>query len=355
MKRRGLIVFFLVLTIALYAWLAYSEEQAQPLGFFSNSLHHTGEGMRYWYEAEDGFMAITKKPYQELGCKNCHAKNCDVCHAQETENGMAYSTEIARKTETCLKCHAREGGTFKLDRARGTLGVHIAANMACIDCHSAREVHGDGTFYHSMRNPKAKDAKCTNCHTGESTEYAAIPDTASHQVHGDKVHCNACHVQAMMNCYNCHFGEFARTGHKPTSFPGKNKEWLLLINYQGQVTSASMQTLVGYENEPFIIYTPYYTHSIMREGRKCKDCHGSEAVVAIANGQSFHPASFENGQLSFYQGVIPTVPELLEWIWMEKVDGEWRTFEPDREPLIQMGLFGTAITPEQLEKLKQSY
>lgn len=355
MKHRVFLAIFLLLTISIFTFVAYSEEQAHPLGFFGNSLHHTGEGMRYWYEADDGFMAITKKPYQELGCKSCHAKNCDVCHAKKTDNGMAYSTEHARQTETCLQCHVREGGTFKLDRERGTLGVHIAAGMKCIDCHSSREVHGDGTFYHSMRNPAAKDAKCTNCHTRESEDYAAVPDTMAHNVHGDKLHCNACHVQATMNCYNCHFGEFARTGKKPLSFAGKNKDWLLLINYEGQVTSASMQTLVGYENEPFIIYTPYFTHSVMKKGRQCGDCHGSEAVKKIAAGEAFQPAHFNDGQLSFYQGVIPTVPELLDWVWMEKVDGQWRTFEPEHDVLIQMGLYGTAITQEQLKKLLETY
>ena len=355
MQLRKVSLCSLVLAVVLYAFFAHSEEPKNSLGFFSNSLHRTGEGMRYWYEADDGFMAITKKPYAELDCSKCHVKSCDDCHAKKSGSGMVYSVAMARKSETCLKCHAREASTFKMDAARGTLDVHVAAKMVCTDCHTAREAHGDGTAFHTMRDPRAKDAKCSNCHTADSTAYTAIPNTDSHTVHGDKVHCNACHVQASMNCYNCHFGEFTRTGKRPGSFSGANKDWLLLTNYKGQVTSGTMQTLVGENREPFIMYTPYFTHSVTSKGRKCADCHGSKAVVDIANGKRFSPASFNDGKLSFYKGVIPLVPNLLDWIWLEKVDGEWKPFTPERKPLIQMGLFGTAITPEQLEKLKEEY
>ena len=33
--------------------------------FYHKSLHATGEGMRYWYEKEDGFMQITGIPYAD--------------------------------------------------------------------------------------------------------------------------------------------------------------------------------------------------------------------------------------------------------------------------------------------------
>ena len=33
---------------------------------FEKSLHRTGEGMRYWYEKNDGFMSVTGMPYAQL-------------------------------------------------------------------------------------------------------------------------------------------------------------------------------------------------------------------------------------------------------------------------------------------------
>lgn len=355
-KTRILLGVVFITSLVMISWaMLGAEEQTKPM--FNNSLHFTGEGMRYWYEADDGFMQITGIPYQNLGCKNCHAENnngCDACHLQ-SEGTPSYTVAQAKKMSTCLKCHSREAATLKIDQQRGTVGVHAAAGMECMDCHTAREVHGDGTFYHTMRDPRAKDAACTNCHTSEASDYPPIPATSSHTVHGDKLDCNACHVENSMSCFNCHFGVFIKTKKKPISFTGKVKDWLLLINYENKVTSATIQSLVGQNNEPFIIYTPYYTHSIMSQGRKCEACHANDAVREMVQGRPIGMAEFGDGVLKWRKGVVPVVPELLGWPFMEKVDDQWRPFKPMRKPLIQMGLGGTALTQEQLDSLNEDY
>jgi hypothetical protein len=98
---------FFLLLMAVIVWACPVRAEQEP-DCFTNSLHHTGEGMRYWYEAKDGFMAITGTPYKSLGCKGCHVEGCNTCHLEETENGLVYSNEKARSSKTCLKCHARE-------------------------------------------------------------------------------------------------------------------------------------------------------------------------------------------------------------------------------------------------------
>ncbi|MBI9079783.1 MAG: hypothetical protein JEY79_08590 [Pseudodesulfovibrio sp.] len=318
---------------------------------FTTSLHHTTRGMGHWYDAKDGFSAITGTPYKDLGCKNCHAASCNDCHLVKTDKGLEYSLDMAKKSSTCLKCHSREKATLQIDKERGTEGVHMTS-MECADCHSAREVHGDGTCYESMRSPGAMDTKCVNCHTRKSEEYQQIPDTRSHIVHKEKLDCSACHVSNTMTCYNCHFGELKRTGKKPESFAGKAKDFLLLVKYNGKITSGTLQTLVGVDDYPFITYVPYFTHSVMNEGRKCEQCHNSEAVKALSDGTRYTPVLSEGGKLKFKSGVIPLVPDLLDWPFLKKENDKWVPFKPENKPLIQLGVYAEPFSKSDLEKMK---
>lgn len=343
----SLVALFIAGTVPVHA------EQKQEC--FLSSLHHTGEGMRYWYEAKDGFMAITGTPYNKLGCKNCHVQGCNDCHLEKTNDGLVYSSEKARASKTCLKCHAREKATIKYDEMMRCQGVHAKAFMTCTDCHSKREVHGDGTFYHSMREAGVMEATCINCHTKDTDEYPPVPDTKSHTVHKNELACNACHVQNTITCYNCHFGILAETKSKPKSFAKKAKDFLLLVKFRGKVTSGTMQTLVGKNNEPFVAYVPYFTHSVVAEGRKCEQCHATEAVNVLASSKKFTPAVFKNDQLEFYKGIIPLVPSLLDWPFLEKKEGVWVPFEPKVKSLVQLALHAEPFTQEELEKLKHKH
>lgn len=348
MKNCGLVALLIGLGL-LYALGGAAAEDKMEC--FETSLHHTGRGMAHWYDAQDGFSAVTKVPYKELGCKGCHVSSCNDCHLEDTGDGCcAYSLDKARDPATCLKCHSREKATIGIDKARGTPGVHMSF-IGCADCHTAREVHGDGTCYESMRAPGAMDAKCTNCHGSTEGDYAKIPDTDSHMVHGDALDCSACHVSNTMTCYNCHFGVLKETGKKPESFAAKVKDFLLLVKYNGKITSGTMQTLVGVDNYPFITYVPYLTHSVTAQGRTCEQCHDTEPVNALAAGERFTPAVFQDGALSFYKGVIPVVPQQLDWPFLEKKDGQWVPFTPKDDPLIQMGVYAEPLSSEELDMM----
>lgn len=349
MKNRSHIVLSMVLLVLVCCGPLYGGQQEDC---FSLSLHHTGEGMRYWYEAEDGFMALTGIPYDQLGCKHCHAKSCNACHLKDAKKGLCYSLEMAKRVETCYQCHARESAAAQIDKARDSLDVHLEAGMTCADCHTPREMHGDGNFYKTMRDPKAKDAACVNCHTPDSEEYPVIPETKSHIVHKNKLDCNACHVQGTMTCYNCHFGPFLKTGSKAESFYGKIKDFLLLVKYRGKITSGGLQTLVSSDNAPFIIYAPYLTHSIRSPGRKCEECHGTEAVNTMASGKTHAMAELKDGKTRFYKGIVPVVPDRLKWPFFNKKDGKWVPLRPKKDPLIQMGLYAEPLNQDELNRLK---
>jgi hypothetical protein len=353
MKRAALLASLVLLVLICVS--SVSGEKQNLDNCFKTSLHHTTRGMDYWYSRHDGFSAITGIPYSELGCKNCHATSCNDCHLEKTSTGLQYSLQKAKKTETCLKCHAREKATLSIDKARNTLGVHQKASMVCADCHTKREMHGDGTCYESMRAPGAMDVKCTNCHTEDSKKYPAVPQTNSHFVHRDKLDCAACHVQNSMTCYNCHFGVLQKTKSKPQSMVGKAKDFLLLVKYNGKITSGTMQTLVGADNYPYISYVPYLTHSVTAKGRKCEACHANKAVRALSSDQDFVPATFNNGKLEFYKGVIPVLPQKLKWPFLEKKEGKWSTFEPETQPLIQMGVYASPLSAEEVKKMSMDF
>jgi hypothetical protein len=332
---------------------AKKEPEAQLKSFFAKSLHATGEGMRYWYEEENGFMQVMGIPYKDksIGCTNCHADSCDKCHAEEKDGKMVFTTEKAKKQETCLKCHARAGAGMKFDKKAGIEDVHFAMGMGCTDCHSDVDVHGDGKSYKSMRSPDAVKVSCSakECHDqlDKTTPY--------HKVHNqnEKIDCCACHVSSTITCVNCHFDDFLARGGKRVSgenfLPGKS--WTLLVNHEGKVTTGNAQTLVG-KGKKFVTYVPYFTHSIVKKGRNCSDCHGADAALKMAKGEAVDMATFADGKLTHAEGVIPFIPELINWPWLDKdKDGKWVELKSDEKPIVQNAAYAEPLTPEQLKKL----
>lgn len=347
--------FGAILTVFYIAGVFWTQaiRSDEPKGsFFKKSLHHTGEGMRYWYERPDGFKSITDIPYKDLGCKDCHIQTCDQCHLKMVDEEATFSTKKAQEMETCLVCHTREKLSFQLDKKQNRVDVHVAADMACADCHHGHDVHGDGTFYNSMRDPGAVEARCDGCHMSESSGAPVYDeDLLSHSVHGDKLDCAACHVQNTMACFNCHFSNFLKTKTKKGNFLA-TKDWMLLINFKDRVTSGTAMTLV-HDEKTFVTYGPYFTHSVASKGRTCAECHDNEAVRKMAHGGKVPIAQFEDGKVTFWKGVIPTIHQYLEWQFLEKKDDQWIPIATEGEPAVQYSVYGKPLTLEQLEKLAQ--
>jgi hypothetical protein len=318
--------------------------------FFTDSLHYTGEGMRYWYEESGGFYNITKIPYYQLDCKSCHVKSCDACHFGKKGAKSVFKVKKARDMNTCLPCHTREGMTFRFDAERNKLDVHVAAGMVCATCHGHYDVHGDGRFRSSMRHPKAVRTDCRGCHVDQQVRSPEFdPETESHEAHGDRLDCAACHVRETMACYNCHFDNFLKTGSRKDNFVPL-KSWLLLINYEGKVTSGSVMSLV-YRNKKFIAYVPYFTHSVSAEGRQCNDCHLNEAVQKIKSGENVQVVGFKDGQVIPWNGVVPVLKDKLDWVFLNRTETGWTPVPTKEPPTVQYAAYGTPLTNEQFEKL----
>ncbi|MDD8014264.1 MAG: hypothetical protein PHX45_01115 [Acidobacteriota bacterium] len=330
--------------LAAFILAIAQEKKPEPENFYENSLHYTSRGLEYWYAKEQGGLErITGIPFSELPCAGCHVRSCDTCHKKESGGKASYSLEPARAQEVCQNCHGIESlEKVKKNPEDPGLDVHFKQGMKCMDCHTAREIHGDGTPYNSAQDPGAMDAKCENCHNPQS-------ECPSHAAHKGKVDCNACHVRDLTSCCNCHFDTRVKEG-KSVSLPLKNL--LSLVNHDNRVTLGTLHTFV-YENKTMMTFAPSFPHSVMKEGRTCEDCHATPLLRDIREGK-FQPVRFENGELKNVQGIVP-VPEGWKWgfPFLNFEKGRWVPIENPAEPLVNFAGYSAPLTREQLARLEE--
>lgn len=335
----GLCMIFTFLHHTLFA-----QADVDNSTLFHSSLHYTAKGMGYWYDKSNGGLEIlTGIPYSELGCKNCHVANCDRCHLTKIDDIPVYSTKAARSQEMCLECHAREASIIKIDRQANQLDVHLAKDMTCMDCHSGREVHGDGNVYNSMKDENAMTTRCENCHSN-------LSKNTSHTVHGSKVDCKACHERQMVSCTNCHFSTLLKE-NKRLAIPVSG--WVFLMNYYGKVTTANMQTFVVDSNKTFLMFAPQHSHSIMAKGRQCNECHATRIMQQAKKGK-IKLTWLQEGKLENLKGVIP-VSENVSWgiIYQDRKNGQWVPIEKPLPARLHYAGYGKPLTSEQLKMLLQ--
>ncbi|MFA6449907.1 MAG: hypothetical protein WCX65_10580 [bacterium] len=310
---------------------------------YNKSLHKNAAGMKYWYEAKDGFKSVTGIPYESLACKECHATSCKNCHVKSLK------AADTRDINTCLKCHERQGTGFAVDTAANELDFHRQMDMGCTDCHVANghdDVHGDGVVRANMKTEGAVKAKCTDCHEEKA-------DTRSHKIHKGKLDCPACHTNTSISCNNCHLDTYVKTKKKEGAYM-PTKSWLMLINYKGKVTAGAAQTLV-YKNKTFVAYSPYYSHSVQATAKKCPDCHANEAMKLVKAGKKIPMNPTVNGKVADWKGVIPCLPGSLQWTFYNKDGGKWVPISGGDQPKVQMVNYGTPLTAKQIRILKAPF
>ncbi len=323
--------------------VAITQEVKKAECVFDSSLHATGRGMAHWYDKSNGGLeTITGVSYAEAGCSKCHVSSCDACHKTDLNGKSGYSTESARNQDKCLSCHGREAHMImRIDKEANTPDVHVARGMTCMDCHTAREVHGDGMAYTSMKEQGAMDVKCEQCH--ESPK-----QSVSHTVHGNKLACEACHVRHVVSCNSCHF-ETIMKENKRVSLPLTG--WKFLMNANGQVTSANMQSFVVPENKTFLMFAPQFSHSVKKDGTTCEECHGTKIVKQIRKGQ-IHLSWLERGKEQNIQGVIPVLSGVeYKCVYHDYENGMWTPISNPVPPKVQYVGYGSPLTEEQLKQM----
>lgn len=330
-----------------------------PETTFPISLHGTRRGKTTFYQAQaGGFEQITGIPIEDLWCQNCHARtradgtiieaghyepDCLDCHI--TEGGTV--TEDA-----CLKCHGRR----RIERSAFE-DVHVAAGMTCLDCHTRREMHGDGTGHLSMRAAGAMDVTCEGCHPDP-------PHSTSHWIHEGRLHCSACHTQAVLTCFNCHFDYNAATGHIGTTASAAcTSNVLLLQEEETSLVHAGAMLGLSWNEQTFVLMTPYAGHTIAARGRSCNTCHGNAHVKQYLDDRTVRMTRWDEtaGDLRAAEGAVPIPPDYRESLRFdfakpviaEDAQGRRRTewyFLKDRADLMQM-MYARPLTAEQWEHL----
>ena len=331
--------------------------------YFPTSLHETGHGKKTFYDEvpNAGFERFTGVAYGELSCQGCHSqasgmppvngRGCERCH--DTPDPQLGAEVDASLTGVCAGCHGRQVAEAI---THGYSDVHRDAGMDCMACHTLEDVMGDGTNYDSMLEPGAIDAACEDCHD--------MP--ASHDPHGGKLDCGSCHIQSIVNCYNCHFDTEVAGGGKIAY--GQFVDWVFLLNRNGKVTTGNFQSLKwgNNANDPdgktFIGMAPFYAHTITADGRSCGDCHNNEAVLDWADDGVIDVVTWDamTKRLNHMTGVIPVPPNYLGGLRFDFVDqatpamggpgGPWEFLEtgPDSIHI----LFGEPLTQAQMDDLQ---
>lgn len=311
------------------------DEPTSPLVTFPTSLHATGRGkVTHYSSANGGFEDFTGIAYYDLACQSCHQPDCLNCHTDSRgEDSFVAET-------TCHTCHGRQN----MEVSQGFSDVHREANMTCMDCHTQREMHGDGVEYASMLADGAMDAACEGCH-------ATLSSNTAHDIHVESVDCSACHAQSVVTCYNCHFESEVLNGEKRPY--GVFKNWTFLVNRDGKVHPANFQS-VKYQDKSFLVFAPYYAHTISREALDCVSCHVSTALQQYEQEGRIDVVTWNEveNRLEHIEGVIPIPPDYttaMTFDFVDFVDGEWVFMESGPERF-QM-LFGEPLTAEQIRKL----
>jgi len=342
--------FILILTVLMAIGVVIGgvgQEKKDPVtNFYENSLHYTNRGLEYWYAKEQGGLErITGIPFSDLPCTRCHVRSCDTCHKKEVDGRAAYSLEPARSQDVCLDCHNMESlAELRKNPDSPTADVHFKAGMKCLDCHTAREIHGDGTPYNSMRDPGAMDARCENCHNPQNLSCPGL------KAHNGKLNCDVCHVRDLPSCYNCHFDSRVKEG-KSLSIPVKNL--LFLVNHEGKVSLGNLHTFV-YQNRTMITFARAFPHLVMREGRACRECHATQIIKDLRQGR-LKVVKWERGELKNVQGIVPVLSG-YNWgfVFLNYEDGRWVPIKNAAEPLVNFAGYSSPLTEEQLARLEKA-
>ncbi|MGA7838739.1 MAG: hypothetical protein WB996_12270 [Ignavibacteriaceae bacterium] len=336
-------LYLTILSIIVLSTLTFSQDTTQHKSIFESSLHHTGSGMKYWYDKKQGGLElITGVRYSDLSCKNCHIGSCDVCHKVEKDGKGFYSTAAAKKKDLCFNCHEGIASIRKINEENETPDVHEEMGLECLDCHSISDVHGDGAEFTSLNDPGAISAKCENCHD-------SISKNVSHYIHRNKVDCKGCHTREVVSCTNSQLETMIKEGKRVTQ---QVSGWEFLINYNGLVTSATIQTYVGPGNKTFIKFTPQFSHSIRGDGKKCEECHNNPNVNEMKSG-SMNLTWLENGKLEQAHGVIP-VTEGVDYntVFQKYENGKWVPINNPEKPIVQFAGYGSPLTKKQVKRLQ---
>ncbi len=307
----------------------------------TTSLHGTTRGMSHFYGADQGgFEQFTHLSYDDLTCNSCHIDStaCTACHAVPGD-----TPDNAK----CLdSCHGRQKSEQQFSPDYHLLAqTDGGLEMKCADCHTAKQMHGDGQAYSSLHNnPTKVDCQQSGCHTN-----LAIAGKAMHETHLQDFECAACHVKMTMTCYSCHI-------EKGSSFQPPLTDWKILVKRKstGKVTTGNIQTMATAGNS-FLVVAPFHGHTVQKNSElTCATCHNSPAIQEYKQQGSMTLATWNEADKTI-KNLTGVVPIPLDWQTALKVDfvakdtnDQW-IFQKDSIDAAQM-LFADPIDVKKMPK-----
>lgn len=268
---------------------------AEITATFARSLHFTARGMEAGLRALVGTVRWAPSRHAFQGaCQSCHA-TCGDCHVSKPPYKPQPPTVLggfldghrfvkSPPTEvTCGGCHSgRVAAEFTGAYEGFPADVHFAkAKMTCTSCHTAAQMHGDGSAPPNRRAVTTKPS-CLDCHPTAAPGQSRL---RAHNIHGTKLACAVCHGGPVRSCFGCHAGEGATS--RPTLKIGRNTDpnithvYTLLRHVPttpemiDRLTGLS-GTLVNFDRVP--TWKPATPHTIQRvtaRSRTCDGCHNN--------------------------------------------------------------------------------
>lgn len=185
---------------------------------------------------------------------------------QAAQGGFEELTGVSYEQLSCKNCHAGPADCAK---------CHVGENNelsedACLACHgrqAAERRKPDGTPRYTDVHVQA-GMECWDCHDAEDVHgdgkshdsmlepgairaqcenchpLSTLPGNSYHAQHKDEISCSACHMQGLVTCYNCHLNTEINTGAKVAM--GQFAPWKFLVKRTttGKIDAANFMTIV---------------------------------------------------------------------------------------------------------------
>ena len=270
-------------------------EEAKTL---ESSLHYTLKGMRAPVGLRFGTGNVLPTKIEaafESNCSVCHA-SCGQCHVSRPEavgGGLTkgHRSWIGSVENNCLACHGRTVAAEWKGNGKNLLpDVHYGDfQMYCDQCHTSKQIHGDGHDYAS-RYQVANGPACVDCHAVIFTDQGENKEV--HSLHKGRLSCQVCHAQPYNNCNECHLDS-----NSPV-FDAAKKTWTAFkiglnpapdeAHPEKFVTvrriPADPMAFVSFDQTPpkdfkslptYAMATPHNVRRSTPQNKECNNCHGN--------------------------------------------------------------------------------
>lgn len=261
-------------------------------------------------------------------CASCHA-SCGQCHVSHPASaGSGLVDEHAFKqtpsmSRNCTGCHGSRVKDEYSGRNEGyPADVHLRTErMACVDCHAAAEMHGEG-IVGGHRYEGEQGPTCLSCHEEVAAEVA---ESEYHVDHLETVACEVCHSVSYKNCYNCHVQQsdegvpyFEIDESQMGLFIGlnprlsKDRPYKYVLLRHVPISRDSFEfygtdLLTNFDALPTWVYaTPHNSQLETPQSESCNACHGNAEWFLTADKVA------PDELLANQEVIVETVPETVE-------------------------------------------